>query len=126
MKKLPSNVFADSPLRSTDVETPTPVPKGKGAQAKAALHVAPAPAPAPAPESEAGASEAATKGMAESARTSTRKLTVYLPEESVQAIDDEVYLRRKSGDRSFSFADMHRELVEEWVARRAKRTRSQG
>jgi uncharacterized protein (DUF924 family) len=118
MKKLPSNVFADSPLRSTDAEKPAAAPKGKGAQSKATLHVAPAPA--------ADTGEAAPKAANDVNRTQTRKLTVYLPEESVQAIDDEVYLRRKAGDRSFSFADMHRELVEEWVARRAKRTRAPG
>ena len=116
MKKLPTNVFADSPLRSTDAERLLPAPKGKDPQSKATLHVAPAPA----------AVESAQKADNEVVRSQTRKLTVYLPEESVQAIDDEVYLRRKAGDRSFSFADMHRELVEEWVARRAKRARSPG
>lgn len=118
MKKLPSNIFADSPLRSTDEERPLPAPKDTESLTKANLHVAPAPA--------AGASEAAPKVASEVVRPLTRKLTVYLPEESVQAIDDEVYLRRKAGDRSFSFAEMHRELVEEWVARRVRRTRSPG
>lgn len=116
MKKLPSNVFADSPLRSTDAERSVPSSKAKESQPKATLHVAPAPA----------AAESTPKAANEVVRPQTRKLTVYLPEESVQAIDDEVYLRRKAGDRSFSFADMHRELVEEWVARRAKRIRSPG
>lgn len=116
MKKLPTNVFADSPLRSTDAEPPTPVSKGKESQSKAALRVAPSPAVA----------DSVPNAANEVVRVQTRKLTVYLPEESVQAIDDEVYLRRKAGDRTFSFADMHRELVEEWVARRAKRSRSPG
>lgn len=115
MKKLPTNVFADSPLRSTDADPRAlPASKGKEPQVKPTLHVAPAVA------------EPSLKTPNESGRSATRKLTVYLPEESVQAIDDEVYLRRKAGERSFSFADMHRELVEEWVARRAKRARSPG
>lgn len=115
-KKLPPDIFADSPLRATHdsdaigaQETQTkarsttaPLRIARSETAKKQPEVSPTPLSTP----------------------NTRKLTVYLPDAFVQAIDDEVYRRRKGGDRSFSFADLHREIVEEWVARKAKDVRA--
>ncbi len=115
MKKLPSNIFADSPLRSTESAAPAtitavaaPTEETKGTKSKA--------------KQKTTTLRVAAEEPASVSQGQTRKLTVYLPDEFVQAIDEEVYLRRKGGNRSFSFADLHREVVEEWVTRRAKRS----
>ena len=36
------------------------------------------------------------------------------------------YLRRKNGERGLSFADLHRETVEDWVARRRRTAANPG
>lgn len=109
---LPSLQF-DSPSRSTDPE-----------RAKLVAVQAAAPELPPPSAGQGSAPVAAPPPATKAARAQPRKLTVYLSEEAAQAIDDEAYARRKAGERGFGFADMHRELVEEWVARRTKRLRS--
>jgi len=45
------------------------------------------------------------------------KLTVYLPKSHVDALEEEVFHRRRSGDR-IGNTDLMREVVEQWLARR--------
>lgn len=116
-KRLPSNIFADNPLRPTDdgsAAAPVLAPDEQTAQET----IQETASQSVEPRSHLKSVPATV------AKTEVRKLTVYLPVESFQAIDDEVYLRRKNGERGLSFADVHREIVEEWVARRAKRARA--
>ena len=115
-KRLPSNIFADNPLRPTDDgSAAAPVLADEQTPQEAIQETA----------SQSVEPRSHLKSVpATVAKLEVRKLTVYLPVESFQAIDDEVYLRRKNGERGLSFADVHREIVEEWVARRAKRARA--
>jgi hypothetical protein len=118
-KRLPSNIFSDNPLRPTDdgsAAAPILAPNDQTAQE-----------PTQEASSQAVDSRSHLKAVpATTAKAEVRKLTVYLPVESFQAIDDEVYLRRKNGERGLSFADLHREIVEDWVARRRRRAANPG
>jgi len=49
------------------------------------------------------------------------KLTVYLPKSHVDALEEEVYLRRRAGDR-IGNTDLMREVVDEWLTRRRSLT----
>lgn len=109
-KRLPTNLFADSPTRSTSVIS--------GAKAASDSEVSP-----PYSESAQGATVGVPADSDARPTPELLKQTVYLPPAHVQAIEDEVYARRRAGERSLNFAEMHRQIIEEWVGRRSRRNR---
>ena len=112
---LPPMQF-DNPLRSTDPERHKLV----AVESPTARETAEGQGSAPTAPATALTQPRATE---KSVRAQQRKLTVYISEDAAQAIDDEAYARRKAGER-LSFGDLHREIVEDWYSRRAKRLRS--
>jgi hypothetical protein len=118
-KKLPDNVFGDNPLRPTgpaSFEAPAAAPvEPASAPAVSLAPVPPAP-PVEKPKSVRASAEPVATGK-------TVKATAYLPLELMHALEDEVFERRRAGERHLTLAELHREIVGDWVARRQRRQR---
>lgn len=119
-KRLPADVFSfsDSPIRKT-TEAPTEAP--------AVPHLASVDRAPPRSEVSMPAAPAADadrrgrQASAERQEDPLIKRSVYVPATLLQALEDEVYRRRRGGDRSCDFGELHREILAQWVTRRAKR-----
>jgi hypothetical protein len=123
MGKLPSDlgaqVFADSPLR------PTAPPKNPPLTAVPAPAVS---APLPSIEMAAVVHQVAPREAApppatgrlaaagDAAPVQQIKMTVYLSKEQVDAIEEEVFRRRRAGER-IGNTDLMREIVDAWRSR---------
>lgn len=107
-KKLPLDVFADSPLRPTSLSR-QPEPS----RADEDLHSSDAPS--------SGAEASPVVARPAAAHDELVKRTVYIPTDVLDAMEEEVYLRRKAGDRTCDFGEVHREVLRRWVARRKLR-----
>jgi len=145
--KLPNDIFSDSPLRATTAksvvlvqERPIEVPVAPPTAPTIQAAVVPAVESRRNSEGEGGAEaegEVRPADVAridaprpkapakvedeESASAPLVKLTLYLSKEQVQFIEDEVYTRKRAGERGISNSDLAREILEDHMARRARK-----
>jgi hypothetical protein len=117
--KLPLdlNIFPDGPLRST-APALAPIMAAVVAAPKAVEATQPS---LPEPVQQLRPAPKAAKP----APVELLKRTVYLTREQDLAIEEAVYEGRKTGNR-VSFADVHRDILNEWAAARAGQRKAGG
>ena len=124
--KLPENVFGESPLRSTtEAKRVSIVPQPEAREISRApstdvpgvapelAAVEPVRRPSPSPSKPAARKKAEETAPPER----NEKLTIYLALHHFDAIEEEVFRRRRAGER-IGNTDLIREIVETWHSRR--------